>query len=85
MQTREIKILCPRCDWAPQQSSRWACSCRWVWNTFETGGVCPDCGKVWEETCCPSCESWSRHRLWYREFLHAPDLEIEEPVGHPGI
>jgi hypothetical protein len=40
-----------------------------MWNTFDTGGVCPDCGKVWTETQCLSCHRWSRHRAWYREFI----------------
>ena len=69
MNTREIKILCPRCEWQPQQSSRWSCLCRCEWNTFDTAGVCPQCGRAWTDTQCLACHGWSRHRLWYRESV----------------
>lgn len=67
---REIKIYCPKCQWEPEESSRWECTCRCVWNTFDTGGVCPDCGKAWEATQCLSlaCLRRSPHRDWYHEF-----------------
>lgn len=69
MANREVKIFCPRCAWEPKQSSRWMCLCLHCWNTFDTGGVCPSCGKVWTETQCLACQRWSPHADWYHEFV----------------
>jgi hypothetical protein len=67
-------IACPKCDWRPDADSRWTCTCGHVWNTFETHGVCPACGKVWTVTRCVGgglggCGQWSDHEDWY----HAED------------
>ncbi len=75
-----MKIYCPKCRWEPRPSDRWFCetACRCQWNTFDTGGVCPQCGKQWEETACPACGAWSRHADWYHE--EAPDGRCEEDL-----
>lgn len=62
---RRLRIRCPRCAWQPRQHDRWSCLCDHVWNTFDTGGVCPACGKVWERTQCLRCHEFSRHDAWY--------------------
>jgi len=59
------RIRCPKCDWEPRASSTWSCRCATVWNTFDTGGVCPGCDFRWRETQCLSCFSWSPHADWY--------------------
>jgi hypothetical protein len=59
------RIRCPRCGWEPRPGDRWGCLCGHVWNTFETEGVCPGCGRAWEETQCHRCHAWSLHRDWY--------------------
>lgn len=83
MPRREIKIYCPQCRWEPVQSSRWVCTCRFSWNTFDTAGVCPRCSKAWEETACLSCKSWSLHRDWYHDFVDG-ELQVEaEPIAEP--
>jgi hypothetical protein len=61
------KIYCPLCAWKPLASSRWSCFCQHVWNTFNTRGLCPACGKQWEDTVCLECHRWSRHEEWYHE------------------
>jgi hypothetical protein len=61
----EGHIRCPKCGWTPHSKDRWQCSCRYVWNTFDTGGVCPGCLKQWELTKCLSCHQWSAHSDWY--------------------
>lgn len=85
MKKREVEIYCPKCEWHPQQSSRWWCGqggCGCSWNTFDTGGVCPDCGKAWEETVCLACHRWSAHRAWYHEFVtETAEVEVEEEIG----
>jgi hypothetical protein len=59
------KIRCPKCGWEPSRSDQWMCLCLHVWNTFETGGVCPACRRQWEETQCLRCQGWSAHDDWY--------------------
>jgi len=63
------KIYCPKCEWHPSAHDRWMCtiSCQTVWNTFETHGRCPGCGKQWEVTQCLSCHAISPHDDWYHE------------------
>jgi len=62
-------IRCPICGWRPQKHDAWRCDpgCGNVWNTFETRGRCPDCGKQWIETACLHCGEWSLHESWYEE------------------
>ena len=64
-----MKIYCPRCAWEPGPHDRWMClpECGTVWNTFETGGKCPGCGRRWTETCCLACARWSPHEDWYHD------------------
>jgi hypothetical protein len=59
------RIRCPRCGWQPRRHDRWSCNCGHLWNTFETRGVCPACGRVWRETQCLRCHEWSPHEAWY--------------------
>lgn len=64
-----MKVYCPLCSWAPGPHDRWMCvpQCRTVWNTFETNGKCPGCGRRWTETCCLACARWSPHEDWYHD------------------
>ena len=41
------RIRCPICGWVPKKTDLWWCTCRHVWNTFDTGGVCPACLHRW--------------------------------------
>ena len=61
------KIRCPKCLWQPSKEDRWMCGadCLHVWNTFDTAGRCPKCGRQWEWTACLACHQWSRHVDWY--------------------
>jgi hypothetical protein len=59
------RIRCPKCGWQPRRHDRWMCVCAHVWNTFDTRGLCPACGKQWTETQCRRCHQWSRHEDWY--------------------
>jgi len=63
------RIRCPQCRWQPDKHSRWTCNpgCGHSWNTFETRGLCPDCGKKWFQTACLHCSAWSPHEEWYEE------------------
>ncbi len=73
-------IACPKCDWRPDAGSRWYCTCGHRWNTFQTHGVCPACGKAWKETACLACTQWSDHEDWY----HDDDMPtVEEYIENP--
>jgi len=59
------RIRCPLCGWQPQAEDRWSCKCGHVWNTFDTGGVCPACLYQWTVTQCIACGRISPHSDWY--------------------
>ena len=77
----ELEIACPKCNWEPDGGDHWQCSCGHEWNTFETTGKCPNCGKVWRDTKCPpvpgGCNQWSPHVDWYRNLDDVMREEIE--------
>lgn len=86
----DIRIACPKCDWEPDGQPYWACSCGFVWNTFDTAGRCPRCRKQWEWTACiphaGGCPATSPHLDWYHglddwlvEMLE--EIEVEETVA----
>lgn len=61
----EGRIRCPLCGWTPRPENRWSCKCLHQWNTFDTGGVCPNCLYRWAYTTCLACHQWSPHSDWY--------------------
>ena len=67
-------VRCPACKWRPARTDTWACNpgCTYVWNTFETRGECPSCGKRWVTTQCTRCGTWSSHDDWYE---HPPSTK----------
>lgn len=75
-----VHISCPKCSWEPDETCRWKCSvCRTVWNTFETGGQCPACGKTYTDTMCirskGGCQQMSPHADWY-ETIETPKTKL---------
>ena len=79
----EIKIRCPECGWRPDGKPHWHCSCGHSWNTFETAGRCPSCGREHHLTQCVrkagGCQTLSRHEDWYEGLGHIMD-EIGKEV-----
>lgn len=61
------KIRCPLCMWVPKASDRWTCYCGCEWNTFDTGGRCPECSFQYHQTMCLNCHKWSKHIAWYTD------------------
>ena len=59
------RIRCPLCGWTPGKHDHWFCTCGHVWNTFDTGAVCPACFHQWTSTQCLKCGDWSPHSDWY--------------------
>lgn len=74
----KLEIKCPKCSWKPTGEKLWQCSCKHIWNTFETGAVCPKCKKRWEDTSCPKCHKWSKHLIWYCDLDKLLTLELEK-------
>jgi NMD protein affecting ribosome stability and mRNA decay len=74
---KQIRVSCPKCGWAPDGGIYWMCSdCKTKWNTFDTRGRCPGCGRSYQVTSCPKkigCGQISPHEEWYEE------IEIEKP------
>lgn len=54
----------------------WVCApgCNHSWNTFETGGRCPGCAKVWRDTQCLACMRFSKHHDWYHDL---PPVDVD--------
>ena len=62
-------VACPGCGYVPTAGDRWMCApdgCGALWDTFETGARCPDCGAKFVWTACPGCHRAFRHQSWYR-------------------
>jgi hypothetical protein len=59
------RIRCPQCEWVPDAGCLWMCKCGHVWNTFATGGLCPECNFRWEWTQCQICQERPPHKDWY--------------------
>ncbi|MDF1752927.1 MAG: hypothetical protein P1U89_09155 [Verrucomicrobiales bacterium] len=79
MKDRRVEIFCPKCQYHPLESDRWQCTCGVLWNTFDTNGNCPECGKVHSDTQCPACGKWSPHHTWYHEF-NSDEVSEKEPL-----
>ena len=86
----EIRIECPQCGWEPDGQPYWMCTCGHNWNTFDTAGRCPACGKQWEHTqCIPpagGCPEWSPHLDWYKgldDWLRAELEKIRRTIETP--
>jgi hypothetical protein len=53
---RHDGFACPACKLAPPRGAFWGCGkCRKPFDTFETRGVCPNCGTQFAATSCPEC------------------------------
>ena len=86
----EAEISCPKCRWEPDGGPYWQCRCGHQWNTFETAGKCPQCGKIWKDTMCPGpgfpggCGAWSPHIDWYHNLDEQVREALEESLkGQP--
>jgi Zn-dependent protease len=53
---RHDGFACPVCKVAPPRGAFWGCGkCRTAFDTFETRGVCPNCGTQFAIASCPEC------------------------------
>jgi Zn-dependent protease len=62
---RHREYACPVCREAPFVGPYWVCNqCHAPFDTFETGGVCPQCGAKFDVASCPSCRQQSPRAAW---------------------
>lgn len=69
MSEQRPDVACPGCGYVPGPFDRWVCApdgCGSLWDTFTTGGRCPECGAQFAWTVCPACGKTYSHRAWYR-------------------
>ena len=53
---RREGFSCPACKTAPPVGEFWKCAqCRQAFDTFQSGGICPHCGKRFDVTRCLDC------------------------------
>ena len=77
---QKAEIYCPKCKWVPPALPLWNCLqvCGHIWDTFETGGVCPKCKEKFDHTQCIECGKLSPHRDWYHYPKKAPKELLEK-------
>jgi hypothetical protein len=62
---RRQNVACPSCKANPPKGAFWACNlCRTGFDTFDTGGRCPNCAAVFEATMCLECRARSPFAAW---------------------
>ena len=67
---RRDGFACPACKAAPIKGAVWRCGqCGKAFDTFETQGVCPQCGASYDVTACLDCGSLHPMNEW---ILPAP-------------
>ena len=53
---RRDGYVCPTCNTAPPIGNYWKCSqCQQPFDTFQTQGACPSCGRQFPVTACLDC------------------------------
>jgi Zn-dependent protease len=72
---RRDGFACPVCKIAPPQGALWVCGkCRKPFDTFQTQGVCPNCGVQYAATSCPECGSLQPFSEWIASTSVPPKL-----------
>jgi Zn-dependent protease len=72
---RHDGFACPVCKVAPPRGAFWVCGkCRKAFDTFETQGVCPNCGVQFAVTFCPECGNLRPMSEWVAAANIPPKL-----------
>lgn len=72
---RRAGFACPSCRSAPPLGTHWRCAqCGQGFDTFETGGVCPNCSAAYSTTMCMDCGESRAIQEW-----------IVDPVAASGV
>ncbi|NBO94026.1 MAG: peptidase M50 [Planctomycetia bacterium] len=74
---RHADCACPSCLTGPPRGKFWTCEeCEAQFDTFDTRGVCPDCGAWFLPTTCPDCRETHHIDRW---FSCRPGVGLVEP------
>jgi Zn-dependent protease len=72
---RRDGFACPVCKTTPPQGALWVCGkCRKPFDTFQTQGICPNCGVQYAATSCPECGSLQPFSEWIASTSVPPKL-----------
>jgi Zn-dependent protease len=72
---RRDGFACPVCKTTPLQGALWVCGkCRKPFDTFQTQGICPNCGVQYAATSCPECGSLQPFSEWIASTSVPPKL-----------
>jgi Zn-dependent protease len=67
---RRQGFACPSCRTAPPIGPIWRCNkCQAKFDTFETGGVCPQCSARFEKTTCLDCRQQAPVAEWQAGYV----------------
>ena len=67
---RRQGFACPSCRTAPPVGPFWSCNqCKTRFDTFETGGVCPQCSARFTTTTCLDCRRASPMAEWQAGYV----------------
>jgi Zn-dependent protease len=62
---RRKEFACPSCQTAPLIGMHWKCArCGQIFDTFQTGAVCPQCAAQYPVTGCGNCGKWYPINEW---------------------
>lgn len=82
---RRQGFACPSCNAAPPIGPFWNCNrCHTSFDTFQTGGVCPQCSARFEKTTCLDCRRQSPMSDW--QVGYVPGVGVisgEVPARNP--
>lgn len=72
---RREGFACPQCKTPPPRGNFWGCGkCRKPFDTFETHGICPNCGTQFAATSCPECGNVRPMSEWVAASTVPPKL-----------
>jgi Zn-dependent protease len=72
---RRAGFACPSCRTAPPIGPFWRCNkCATQFDTFETGGVCPNCSARFDKTTCLDCRQSNPVANW--QAGHVPGVGV---------
>ena len=79
---RRQGFACPSCRTAPPIGAFWTCNhCSTRFDTFATGGVCPQCSARFEKTACLDCRRAAPLAEWQPGYLPGTGvISSEVPV-----
>ena len=67
---RRQGFACPSCKNAPPIGQKWRCNkCETKFDTFETGGVCPQCSARFEKATCLDCQRQAPIAEWQPGYV----------------